>query len=1076
MDQNEELNESLAGRYEIEREIGRGGMAFVYLARDIRHSRKVALKVMSPELTAEVGAERFVQEIAITAPYVHPNIVALYDSGLACGRPYYVMPYVEGPTLRQLLRRELQLPFDEVIQIAKQIAAALDYAHARGVIHRDMKPDNVLLLNRHVLVADFGLARAITSAASTPLTSKRMVVGTPEYMSPEQCTPGREMDGRTDIYSLGCVVFEMITGVPPFRGASANATMMHHLTSDPPSVKRERIQCPIGYDAVLGKALAKVPADRFRSASDFVAALERATPLEVRDERPLPVPVIAPRGSAEPSHPWWKDWRTRRLNVAAVGLTALAGGTLAVWLMTRDPAISATEIAPARSDRTASAASRYAIFPVEIDSIPGRQMSASVGGDLTGILVGVLQRWEGIEIVDPQRLRAAVDGGGTLLAMPDTAMQRAAVSVAATHYVRVRATPLAKHLQVRIALFDSRGRDPPLERSARIAPDLIDADVTMGRVIDSLLFPAPSRGLLLSSSSGTRSFAARRAYALGHRAVEQWNLRQADSAFASAAELDDNFTEGLLWSAQVKLWRDEPPRNWARAADRAATASASLSPRDSVLALALSALASGRRDVACQEWTTMTRLFRSDFAGWYDLGNCLANDSVVVLASGRDSAFRFRSSYHAALAAYERAFRLLPSTHHTFGGGSSDNVTRLFKASRLLRTGRGAPPDTTQFLAYPTWQGDTLAFIPLKASEFHAARAVSSPSVNEAVYRQRRKFLDIAAMWRSTYPRSPDALEAVAIALDMLGDPSALDSLRRARRESVDPDDRIRRGVFEVLMGVKSAMPDRTSDLRRAKALADSLLDQHQPSTEQEAALLATIATLTGRANRAASLSREAPARSAPQPIAQHGPALVAFAALGGPLDSLHALEQQVERAMAALLAEGERKQARGQWLLRAAILAVPEHQFEFIAREMSTSNFHERLLSAWRRTDLPGAHAVLAELRAERVRGAIRSWDVGTDGLYAEAAILAALGDAPGAVSWLDPTLDSLAFVATQALTSAPRSGALVRAAVLRADLAVRLGDRAEAKRWAAAAATLWSGSDPFLQSTLTRMRRLAR
>src|SRR5687767_6302827 len=251
-------------------------MAVVYLARDLKNGRKVALKVLRPELANSLGAERFLQEIAISAPLVHPNIIALHDSGEAAGFLYYTMPYVEGPTLRERLDREVQLPLDDALKIARQVAAALDYAHARGVIHRDIKPDNILLLGDHVLVADFGLARAISRAASKPLTDRGIVVGTIAYMSPEQASIDGVVDARSDVYSLGCVVFEMIAGITPFRGATTATVISHHQSTPPPSVCAERKSCPSSLDMVIQRALAKLPADRFRTAGELSAALDRS--------------------------------------------------------------------------------------------------------------------------------------------------------------------------------------------------------------------------------------------------------------------------------------------------------------------------------------------------------------------------------------------------------------------------------------------------------------------------------------------------------------------------------------------------------------------------------------------------------------------------------------------------------------------------------------------------------------------------------------------------------------------------------------------------------------------------------
>ncbi len=274
---HEQIETALSGGYQIERELGRGGMAIVYLARDLKHSRRVAVKVLRPELATSLGAERFLREINVAAGLSHPNIVPLYDSGEADDLLYYVMPYVEGESLRDRLERERQLPIDEAIGIARQVASALDCAHAKGVVHRDIKPENILLRGGQVLVADFGLARALYTASSSRLTGSGMAVGTPAYMSPEQASGDSHVDGRTDVYGLACVLFEMIAGVPPFRGATAQAVIAHHVATAPPSLCGERRSCPQALDAAVRRAMAKVPADRFRTAGEFLRAGERAS-------------------------------------------------------------------------------------------------------------------------------------------------------------------------------------------------------------------------------------------------------------------------------------------------------------------------------------------------------------------------------------------------------------------------------------------------------------------------------------------------------------------------------------------------------------------------------------------------------------------------------------------------------------------------------------------------------------------------------------------------------------------------------------------------------------------------------
>lgn len=273
-DQLDRLTTALADRYRIEREIGAGGMATVYLAHDVKHNRQVAVKVLRPELSAILGGERFLKEIEVTANLQHPNILPLYDSGEAGSFLYYVMPYIEGESLRDRLDREKQLAVNDAVEIARAGAGALDFAHQRGVIHRDIKPENILLQAGQALVADFGIALALSAAGhGTRLTETGLSIGTPHYMSPEQASADRELDGRTDVYSLGAVLYEMLVGEPPFSAASAQAIVAKILTATPDAVSAHRASVPPHLDAAIETSLAKLPADRFDSAAAFAAAV-----------------------------------------------------------------------------------------------------------------------------------------------------------------------------------------------------------------------------------------------------------------------------------------------------------------------------------------------------------------------------------------------------------------------------------------------------------------------------------------------------------------------------------------------------------------------------------------------------------------------------------------------------------------------------------------------------------------------------------------------------------------------------------------------------------------------------------
>jgi tetratricopeptide (TPR) repeat protein len=275
------LSAALSDRYRIERELGQGGMATVYLAHDLKHDRKVAIKVLRPELAAALGHDRFLREITTTANLRHPHILPLYDSGRTGGQSdgrteeflFYVMPFIDGESLRDRLDREKQLPLEDTLRIAHEVADALSYAHGRGVIHRDIKPENILLESGHAVVADFGIARAVSAAGASSLTQAGMAIGTPAYMSPEQAAGEPNLDGRSDLYALGCVTYEMLAGQPPFTGPTVESVVHQHIAATPRPVSQMRSAVPPAVSDALQRALAKNPVDRFASAADYASAL-----------------------------------------------------------------------------------------------------------------------------------------------------------------------------------------------------------------------------------------------------------------------------------------------------------------------------------------------------------------------------------------------------------------------------------------------------------------------------------------------------------------------------------------------------------------------------------------------------------------------------------------------------------------------------------------------------------------------------------------------------------------------------------------------------------------------------------
>jgi eukaryotic-like serine/threonine-protein kinase len=323
---HDRLTAALADRYRIERELGAGGMATVYLAEDLKHRRRVAVKVLKPELAAVLGADRFVQEITTTAALQHPHILPLFDSGEADGFLYYVMPFIDGETLRAKLDRETQLGVEESVRMAMSVADALDYAHRQGVVHRDIKPENILLHEGRPMVADFGIALAVSAAAGGRMTETGLSLGTPHYMSPEQATAEREITARSDQYSLASVLYEMLTGNPPHTGSSAQQIIMKIITEQPQPVTELRKSVPANVAAAIGKALEKLPADRFESSAEFVRALADAA-FRTRDAG------NADSGRRHERLGWKRA--AAALALMTVGLGALAGWAL--WRPDQNP-------------------------------------------------------------------------------------------------------------------------------------------------------------------------------------------------------------------------------------------------------------------------------------------------------------------------------------------------------------------------------------------------------------------------------------------------------------------------------------------------------------------------------------------------------------------------------------------------------------------------------------------------------------------------------------------------------------------------------------------------------------------
>jgi len=372
------LSAALADRYRIGRELGHGGMATVYLAHDIKHDRDVAIKVLRPELAAALGAERFLAEIKVTANLRHPNVLPLFDSGSADGQLFYVMPYIDGETLRARMTREQQMPVDEVVRIVGLLAAALDYAHANGVVHRDLKPENILLQAGQPIIADFGIALAIAQVGGDRITQTGLSLGTPNYMSPEQAAGERAVDARSDQYALGAMTYEMLTGEPPHSGATAQVIIARLMTETPRSVRSARPAVSDATDAAVQRALSKSPADRFSTCRAFCKALGDGATSETR-AAVTPVPPVVQKSSS-------------LRNALIVAAVVIAAGLLFAWQRSSTgPSTTASTVAS-----TAVSTASVAVLPFT-DLSPGRE-SDYLGDGIAETVTSALGRVQGLQV------------------------------------------------------------------------------------------------------------------------------------------------------------------------------------------------------------------------------------------------------------------------------------------------------------------------------------------------------------------------------------------------------------------------------------------------------------------------------------------------------------------------------------------------------------------------------------------------------------------------------------------------------------------------------------------------------
>jgi serine/threonine-protein kinase len=602
------LKSALASRYSVVRELGRGGMATVYLADDVKHDRPVALKVLHPELAATLGPERFLREIKLTARLQHPHILPVFDSGDALGQLWYVMPYVEGESLRGRLSRERQLPLDDALRITRNVLSALSYAHGHGVVHRDIKPENILLEGDEAVVADFGVARAIDAAAER-LTETGLALGTPAYMSPEQASGERALDGRSDVYAVGCVLYEMLAGEPPYTGPTAQAILAKRFSAPIPSVRMTRERVPEGTDRAITRALARAPADRYNSAAEFSRALSPGSQTD-EPSGDQSVTFTGVRGPSTVAKPVALSARNRRAGLAVLCTLVLI---IAGWAIMRRVASAPPAISP----------TRLAVLPF---STSGSSRIGYLAEGMVDLLSRNLNGAGDLRTIDPGTVLTATSRAGTRA--PDSEVGRAlARRLGAGLFVLGSVHEVGSRLRIQAELYGDADT-----AAGALARATAEGDTTqLFQLVDRLsadLLTGRGRGLssrlMQSAALTTHSLDALKAYLMGEQ-----NLRGGDgqfdsaiSGFQRAVAEDSTFALAYYRLGVAAGWAERPGIS-GPATERALALGARLGDRDRRLLSAFAAFQRGAADEAEQQYRAILRDYPDDLEAEFELADLL---------------------------------------------------------------------------------------------------------------------------------------------------------------------------------------------------------------------------------------------------------------------------------------------------------------------------------------------------------------------------------------------------------------------------------------------------------------------
>jgi len=975
------LQRGLAGRYELLSGLGEGGMSVVFLARDLALGRKVAIKVLRPELSTALVHDRFLREIDIAANLVHPNIVPLHERGEAEGLLFYTMPFVEGESLEDRLDREGPLPLEDVLSILRDIADALDYAHGEGVLHRDIKPANIMLSHGHALVADFGVALAMSASTSPRATGAGMVVGTPAYMSPEQIA-GDELDLRSDLYALGCVTFAMLTGRPPFLGGAMHETLRQHLGEAPPRLRALRPEIPSSIETAVGGALAKAPADRYGSSSEFFRAVEAAA-----------------HGGRSGTTRRLRARRLRRVLVAAASMATLAIAAIIA-------------LSPPRIDPT-----RVVLLTTSAGRLPPR---------VVALVRQALGEWNGLSLAESEVVERAVRGTAPIT--PEKARSTGRRLGAGKVFWLEAAGDTARS-GLRIRLFEGGSgaggvRDVPAPTRESIG--FAVAQLFAGTSI--------SEGL-----GATRGYEALRAAVTGDSLLSRWELDPAIEAYRRAIAADPRYALPRLRLARLDQWRDVPSGTWVELAETALRTGGALSASEQLEAQALAAYARGEFPIACGRYQQIVNTDSSSFVGWYGLAVCQLRDETVIPDPRSPSRYRFRASYHRGLMAHRRALQLQPLAHLVFGGPAVGKlVDNLFAESNKIRGGYFLAGDSTVFFAaFADIAGDTLSFVPWPAAETFAWK---HPVANrlKAMQEARKQLLEITAGWEAQYPRSEPALLAHAVALELNGRVASASPEEHSALGILERVETLHRGqpVPIPILADKVRLLVKSGRFIEATAVAESALAL-PAAAGSDGVLQAGLAALLGRVFLAANLlgrygldeeltdQVRGTTLTAPPGLRVSRQRMLTFGAFAAPAESLSALTATVDAQLA-----GRDSAARASF--RRAILRFPSLYAFPVMPPLSPADdpFEtaqiERAIWAG---DTVSARHLLAGVDAQRRD--LAPWEVSLDILVLESRLRMMVGDTAAAAANLGAALGDLTLLSRD-LLRVSHAAVLGQAAVL--------------------------------------------